>query len=106
MIAIKEVGGVCIFGKNAEGWLKENQRWIQGCPVEFDSDVYSPDVDTGSFLFPAHRGQMDYQIHLLENGSALVIKEGQMYLCTKVEGSPRVITFTTIPSDQRLTDFL
>lgn len=86
MIAIKEVGGVRIFGKNAYDWLKENQRWIQGYHVEFDSDVYSPDVDTGDFLFPAHRGQMDYQIHLLENGSALVIKEGRIYLCAKVEG--------------------
>ncbi len=106
MIVIKEVGGVRIFGKNEEGWLKENQRWIQGCLVEFDSGVSSPDVDTGSFLFPAHRGQMDYQIHLLENGSALVIKEGRIYLCVKVDRGPRVITFTTVPSDQRLTDFL
>lgn len=106
MIILKELGGIRIFGKNAEGWLKENQRWIQECSVEFDSDVYSPDVDTGSFLFPAHRGQMDYQVHLLENGSALVIKEGRIYLCVKVEEVPRVITFTTVPSDQRLTDFL
>ena len=106
MVVIKEVGGVQVFGGNAEVWLKENQRELQGCPVEFDSDVYSPDVDTGSFLFPAHRGQMDYQIHLLEKGSAFVIKEGQIYLCTKVEGLPRVITFTTVPSDQRLTEFL
>lgn len=106
MVVITEVGGVRIFGKNAEGWLKENQRSIQECPVEFDSDVSSPDVDTGSFLFPAHRGQMDYQIHLLENESALVIKEGQIYFCTKVEGVPRVIIFVTVPSDQRITDLV
>lgn len=106
MIAIKEVGGVCVFGLNADGWLKEINRWVQGCPVEFDSDVYSPDVDTGSFLFPAHRGQMDYHIHLLENGVALVIKEGRMYLCMKVDGGPRVITFTTVASDQRITELL
>jgi hypothetical protein len=103
MHTIKQVGGVRVFGNNTAGWLKENQRRIQGCPVEFNSDVYSPDVDTGSFLFPAHRGQLDYQIHLLENGGAVVIKEDRVYLCVKVDGMPRVITFTTVPSGQKLT---
>jgi hypothetical protein len=103
MHTLKEVGGVRVFGHNAEGWLKENQRWIQGCPVQFDSDVYSPDVDTGSFLFPAHRGQLDYQVHLLENGAAFVIKDDRVYLCATVDEVPRVTTFTTVPSGQNLT---
>ncbi len=95
-----------MFGIQAEGWLKKNQRLIHGCAVEFDSEFYSPDVDTGSFQFPAHRGQINYQVHLLENGAAIVIKEDCVYLCTKVDGMPRVIPFTTVPSNQRLTELL
>lgn len=103
MITLSDVGGVQIFGSSAVMWKNPDGRSIKGCRVEFDSDVYSPDVDTGSFLLPAHRGQMDYQIHLLENGSGLVIKEGRIYLCTYVDNAPRVITFTTVPSDQELS---
>jgi hypothetical protein len=106
MIELSKVGGVQIFGHIPYSWLNEKGRRIKGCPVEFDSDVYSPDVDTGVFLLPAHRGQLNYQIHLLENGCALVIKEGRLYLCTKVNDELRVITFTTVPSDQQITELL
>lgn len=102
MIIIDEVGWVCICGQNADSWMEENQRLIQGCPVEFDSGVYTPDVDTGSFEFPCHRGQFNYQIHLLENGAALVFKEDTIYLCAKVEGGPRVVAYTTTHSNQKI----
>jgi hypothetical protein len=67
MITLKDVGGVQIFDNSAEAWKNPDRRFIQGCRAEFDSDVYSPDVDTGNFILPAHRGQCDYRIHLLEN---------------------------------------
>lgn len=99
---LQEVGGVQVFGPGANTWKDSSCRTIKGYEVVFDSDVYMPDVDDGIFVLPAHRGQTDYQIHLLETGGALVFKDGRIYVCTLQDNVPCIVTFTSFPSDMRL----
>ncbi|MFT7644669.1 MAG: hypothetical protein ACI9BF_000320 [Candidatus Paceibacteria bacterium] len=48
----------------------EKNRLLVDIEAIFDSDVFSPDVSLFSkkhFELPCHRGETDYQIHLLES---------------------------------------
>lgn len=95
MVILKEVGGVQIFGNSAEAWKKLSGRLIKGYRAEFNSEVCLPNINvkTNSFILPSHRGVHDYQIHLLENDTALVIKEGGLFLCTCINDKPCVLNF-------------
>lgn len=90
MFTIEEAGGVRLYaGDNSWG----NEGGMIGKSfAEFDPDVYWPCVSGTVFLLPKHRGQRNYQIHLLETG-ALVLKEGCAFLCTHINEKPRVIEF-------------
>ncbi len=101
-LALSDMGGIQVFGHKADTWEYPSCRNIKGREVVFDSDVYSPDVDTLNFILPAHRGQTDYQIHLLETGGALVFKDGRIYVCTLRDNVPCIVTFTSFPSDMKL----
>ena len=101
---LASVGGVCVFGTGADKWTQEVGRLIGETPAIFDSDVYSPDTSFGDdahFELPCHRGQKDYEIHLLESGDAIVLKEGRVYRCTHRDGKPRVLTFDPVPADKQ-----
>ncbi len=98
MVVIDEVGGVRVYGEQAASWQSPEDRLINGCVAEFDSDVYWPDVSGSVFVLPAHRGHPNYKVHLLEEG-ALILKEGRAFLCIKINGKPRVLNYNPAPAD-------
>ncbi len=105
MIILKEFDLIRVCGKNAHKWKNENDRLISGHLAVFDSDVFYPDVSTGKdkhFELPCHRGQGDYQIHILENEEALIVKDGSVFLCTLHGGLPVVLKFDPVPVDKQL----
>jgi len=62
-----------------------------------------PDTSLGDdayFELPCHRGQKDYEIHLLESGDVLVIKDKCMYLCTHRDEMPYVLAFYPTLADK------
>lgn len=104
MNSLASLGGVRVFGIEADKWTQSTGRLIGTTLAVFDSDVSSPDTsfgDNAHFELPCHRGQRDYEIHLLESGDAIVLKDGCMYHCTHRDGKPRVLTFDPVPADKQ-----
>lgn len=93
MIQLNDVGGVQISGYNSDSWRNPANRTINGIRVIFYSNVDILDADTGDFTFPVNKGQHNYTIFLQEDGSAHVVKDGVVYLCTMVDGEPNITIF-------------
>jgi hypothetical protein len=106
MITLTDLGGIQVHGPDAEAWLDEEHRSIDTLPVVFDSDDYYPHTRDLMFVFPANRGQDNYQIHLLTNGNVAVLKEDRVFICTVVKNRPQVINFLAVPSHLLLTRLL
>ena len=104
MTTLNEVGGVRVFGKGQETWSTKEGRMIASMRAVFDSDLPVPDVEKDElgpyFVLPCHRGKKDYEIHLLETGEAIVIKDGGMHLCTQRDGQPQVLRYEPLPAYQ------
>jgi hypothetical protein len=103
MNTLADLGGVRVFGIEAAKWSDAASRFIGTTPAVFDSDVPWPDISFGKnphFELPCHRGECDYEIHLLESGDAIIIKNGKMFQCTHRNGKPRVLTFLPVPADR------
>jgi hypothetical protein len=106
MITLTDLGGIQVHGPGAEAWMTPDARFIQGYPVTFDSDEYTPHARDDAFVFPANRGQNNYKVDLLTDGTVTVLKEDRIYLCAVIKGRPRVLNYRVVPSDQLLTGML
>lgn len=102
MMTLNELGGVRVFGKGQEAWSTEEGRTIASMRAVFDSDFRVPDAEKDEagpyFALPCHRGKEDYEIHLLDTGEAIVIKDGEMHLCTQKDGKPQVLRYEPFPA--------
>lgn len=107
MTILREVGGVRVSGKGSDAWTYPEGRLIVTRPAIFDSDVPAPDIEETSFgtmrfVLPCYRGREEYEIHLLDSGEAVILKDGHVYLCTLLNGSPRVLTYLPVPTDRQV----
>jgi hypothetical protein len=104
MIILGELGGVRVFGNDADAWKTPEGRKIGSIQAVFDSDIPWPEREIKGeekyFVLPCHRREKGYQIHLLETGEAIVLKDGCAYFCTLHEEMPLVLEYQAIPIEK------
>jgi len=110
MHVLEKEGGIRVFGKEALAWKNPPTRTVGGVLVEFSSEVDYPAVlhkDANNkiekFIFPKFVDQHDYEVHLLETGTVIVIKDGWIFLCFVLKEKPQVALFQSSTSGSFLT---